>query len=395
MLRDFKDRLQTLQEELALPKAAKQERARDRRALSLQDPGLDLVVQECLGWIGRAQDNSASRDGGVARDYSLMRGGWATSYPETTGYIIPTLIECGKLFHDDRWTRRAKRMLDWLVDIQMPDGGFQGGRVDSVPVVPVIFNTGQILLGLAAGTAEFGTYRQPMRRAADWLVRVQDEDGCWRKHATPFAAPGEKTYETHVAWGLFEAARLEPDAPYARAAMANVRWALTNQRSNGWLEKCCLSDPSQPLTHTLGYALRGFLEAYRYSGEPDLLKASVRTADGLLAALGHDGGLPGRLFSDWRAAVDWVCLTGSVQVAHCWRLLYRYTGDARYRDAGLKANEFVRRTIRVDGPLETRGAVKGSFPVDGLYGRYEYLNWAVKFCIDSQLLEHELRAETR
>ena len=28
-----------------------------------------------------------------------------------------------------------------------PEGGFQGGRIDSVPVVPVTFNTGQILIG--------------------------------------------------------------------------------------------------------------------------------------------------------------------------------------------------------------------------------------------------------
>lgn len=40
-----------------------------------------------------------------------------------------------------------------------------------------------------------------MRRAADWLVETQDADGCWRRHPTPFAEPGEKVYETHVAWG--------------------------------------------------------------------------------------------------------------------------------------------------------------------------------------------------
>ena len=39
---------------------------------------------------------------------------------------------------------------------------------------------------------------------------------------------------------------------------------------------------------------------------------------------------------------------------------------------------------------ETRGGVKGAFPVDGAYGEYEYLNWAAKFCIDANLLEAEL-----
>ena len=66
------------------------------------------------------------------------------------------------------------------------------------------FNTGQILLGLAAGVAEFGDqYRESMEQAAQWLVDTQDPDGCWRKHSTPFAKAGEKAYETHVSWGLF------------------------------------------------------------------------------------------------------------------------------------------------------------------------------------------------
>ena len=36
---------------------------------------------------------------------------------------------------------------------------------------------------------------------------------------------------------------------------------------------------------------------------------------------------------------------------------------------------------------ETRGAISGSYPRHGAYGRYEYLNWAAKFFIDSNLAE--------
>ena len=70
------------------------------------------------------------------------------------------------------------------------DGGFQGGMIDQEPVVPVTFNTGQILMGLSAGVRQLGDeYRCPMRSAANWLVTTQDPDGCWRKHQTPFARP--------------------------------------------------------------------------------------------------------------------------------------------------------------------------------------------------------------
>ena len=61
--------------------------------------------------------------------------------------------------------------------------------------------------------------------------------------------------------------------------------------------------------------------------------------------------------------------------------------------AGQAANGFLRRTVRTTGAPEIRGGVKGSFPVDGDYGTYEYLSWAGKFLIDSLILERSLGLE--
>ena len=376
---------------LRLPVDAKREHQRDRAGLPNFDPGLDRAIDEAMVWLGRAQDSSSTHDGGVARHYSLIDG-WGPSYPETTGYIIPTMLAYAHLKNDEAVRQRARRMLDWLLAIQLPDGGFQAGTVDAKPVVPTTFNTGQILLGLASGVQEFGNrYREPLCRAAGWLVKTQDPDGCWRNHPSPFAGPGEKAYETHVAWGLMEAARVEDNKKYGEAALANVRWALRQQQENGWFAKCDLLDDTQPLTHTLGYVLRGIIEAYRFSKESSLLQASRITADGLLSALKPDGFLPGRLDHQWHGTVSWACLTGTVQSAHCWLMLFQETGDTRYRDAAFVANRYVRRSMRVDGLPSTRGGIKGSFPVNGLYGTYEYLNWACKFFVDSHMLEQRVR----
>lgn len=379
---------------LTLPAAARDEQRRDAAGLPAEDPGNDRVLPALMAWLARAQDCSASNDGGVARDFSLIKG-WATSYPETTGYIIPTMLEWARRTGEPVWRERALRMTDWLVSIQFPEGGFQGGKIDSTPVVPVTFNTGQILLGLAAAEAETGRYRDAMTRAADWLVRTQDADGCWRSHGSPFADADDKQYETHVAWGLFEAARIDGSRGWGEAGLRNVRWALAGQAANGWFPKCCLSNTAQPLTHTLGYALRGVLEAWRFAPAEDLLYSAERTARGLLGALSPDGFLPGCLGPDWSARATWACLTGTVQVAHSWLLLWRITGRAEYLDAGRRANAFVRRSVRLDGPADQRGGVKGSFPVDGDYGQWSYLNWAPKFAADSLMLESDLaRAET-
>jgi hypothetical protein len=381
--------LQRLKPPPRIPEAAMAEKARDAAGLPRHDPGIDAVVAACTDWLCAAQDHSASSDGGVARDYSLIKG-WATSYPETTGYIVPTMLALADRFDRPDLRDRGRRMLDWLVSIQFPDGGFMGGKVDATPRVPVTFNTGQILLGLADGVRVFGPqYLDAMHRAATWLRDSLDADGCWRKFPTPFAEPGEKAYETHVAWGLFEAARIAPDRGYGEAGLRQVDWALTKQTPNGWWGSCCLSEPDAPLTHTLGYVLRGLIEAFLWSRREDLLARAFVTADGLLSALSDEGRLPSRLNAQWGAAQPSACITGIAQIAHCWLLLYRESGNARYLDAAKRSNAYVRRTVRVDGPIETRGGVKGSFPVDGFYGQWEYLNWAAKFCIDAQLLERD------
>lgn len=371
------------------------EQLRDQKSLPHANaPGRPEAIQAALAWLCAAQDHSASADGGVARDYSLNKG-WATSYPETTGYIIPTFIELANRSNNEELHSRARRMLDWCVNIQFPEGGFQGGKIDATPKVPVTFNTGQILLGLSAGAKQYADprYLSAMNKAAAWLRDDLDADGCWRKHPTPFAAPGEKAYETHVAWGLFEAERVAPGQGYGETGLRQVDWALSKQTANGWFASNCLTNPKTPLTHTIGYVLRGVIEGYLLSRRPDLLAAALRTADGLLTAIEADGRLPGRLDGNWKGAVNYVCLTGSVQIGHCLFLLFKETGNQQYLDAGQKLTAYVRRSIQLDGPATQRGGIKGSFPVDGDYGQWEYLNWAAKFFIDANLIEIDILGE--
>src|SRR5262249_8247777 len=53
------------------------------------DPS-DRHLAATMDWLARAQD--ATPDDGVSAVYSLASG-WAASYPETTGYIIPTCFD--------------------------------------------------------------------------------------------------------------------------------------------------------------------------------------------------------------------------------------------------------------------------------------------------------------
>jgi hypothetical protein len=115
-------------------------------------------------------------------------------------------------------------------------------------------------------------------------------------------------------------------------------------------------------------------------------------ADPLRQNIRGDGFLPGRFNHDWQPKMDWSCLTGAVQIAHCWFLLFGITNDVKYRDTARSTNQFARSTIVVDRLQETAGGVRGSFPVDAEHGRFEFLNWAAKFCIDANLEELDVEA---
>jgi hypothetical protein len=54
----------------------------------------------------------------------------------------------------------------------------------------------------------------------------------------------------------------------------------------------------------------------------------------------------------------------------------------------VKANGFLRKVQWLGtGNPGLDGGISGSYPLHGQYGRFEVLNWAVKFFVDSLMLE--------
>lgn len=74
-----------------LPSTAKQCVQLDKRGLPQHAPNIDRPIDEAITCLISAQDNSASRDGGVARHCRLIDG-VARSYTETAGYTVPMMI---------------------------------------------------------------------------------------------------------------------------------------------------------------------------------------------------------------------------------------------------------------------------------------------------------------
>jgi uncharacterized protein YyaL (SSP411 family) len=355
-----------------------------------QDP-LELAIQ----WLCRAQD--ATPDGGVARSFSLVyqpyfrRRGWFASYPETTGYIIPTVYDYAHVTGREELFTRAGRMAEWESDVQMQSGAVQGGTIAD-PATPAVFNTGQVIFGWLRAFKETGNerYLESAIRAGDYLVAAQSDDGAWRKNLSDFASGRmpHYTYNTRSAWALLLLSEATGTDSYRDAAVRNVQFALSEQKANGWFGNNCLSDPSRPLVHTIAYAIRGILEVGIASRNEEFLGAARVAADAVMAQLRPDGSLAARYNDRWEAAAEYSCLTGNAQMGLIWGRLHQITGNAEYRLALKRVNRYTRSVQwRGTGHPGLDGGVAGSYPIHGAYGRFEILNWAVKFFADALMLE--------
>lgn len=362
----------------------------------------DRRLTEAVAWLCRAQD--AVTGGGVSYGFDV-RAGWLPPYPETTGYIITTLLRCA---HAGRGVtpaldaaeleERVSRMAHWLTTVQLDSGALPGGTV-AVKPIPTVFNTGQVLEGWAevCRARPDEALRRCLVRAAEWLVAVQDEDGCWRKYLSPLTVQAPATYNVRAAAALLKAGQLLDEPAWVRAALKNFDWALTQQDGHGWFDNNCLTDKARPLTHTIGYTLEGLLDAAELSGPERYLTAVRRASEHLRIAVRENGFLSGRLDARWQPQVSWCCLTGSCQLALVWYRLAKTVGDPAYADVAGRLLSFVKATQEV-GPTDksgaptngrgrngTRGGIKGSHPIWGGYDPFRYPNWAAKFFVDALL----------
>ena len=352
-----------------------------RRAPPSATPEDRLLAAEA--WLCRAQD--ASSDGGVSYGYSL-RGGWRSSYPETSGYIATTFLRLAGR-REPSYAARAGRILSWLLAIQNGDGSFANRRYGRRGIV---FDTGQILFGLIRGHQATGSPELlgAARRAADWLTRIADSDLRWTRNEhldTPHV------YNTRTAWALLLMNAIEFDPQRDAVARSNLDWALQEQQPSGFFDHCAFERGQAPFTHTIAYTARGLLESGMLLDEHRYFDGAQRCADAVLRQLGADGHLPSMLTLDGTPASSSCCLTGNCQFAIVWARLHACVGGKGYRTGIVRALDRVMATQDLDArDPGIRGGIKGSHPVWGRYAPMSLPNWAAKFFVDAMWLRQDL-----
>ena len=327
----------------------------------------------------------ATDAGGVSAGWNFGDG-WLPGYPETTGYIIETFIAASRFLDRPELVTRAHRMIDWELSLQQPDGAFPGhhGEPGSRPV---IFNTGQIIHGMIAGHLETGRSECLTAgvRAAHWLARNLDADGCWRRFEYNNIP---HVYNTRATWAMLRAAAVAGDSELRRAAIRHLDWALSQQTESGWFASNSFTLKGDPHTHTIAYAIRGFLESGLMLGDNRYLAAALKAARALAQVQREDGWLAGTYADEWTPTAKYSCLTGEAQMAICWLRMAESCGQDFMRVSARRAIAHVKTTQRLDDPDPVvNGAIPGSAPIWGAYARFEYPNWAAKFFADALMMD--------
>ncbi|HEY0427328.1 MAG TPA: hypothetical protein VGC76_05940 [Pyrinomonadaceae bacterium] len=355
-------------------------------------------LEETINWLMRAQDNAKS--GGVSGGYSVIEG-WLAPYPETTGYIIPTFYDYAAFSGKENLRERAAHLADWEIEVQMPCGAVQAGLFygRNSEQKAAVFNTGQVILGWCRTFSETKSekYMLAARRAGDWLLKVQAQDGAWRV-ASSETETSVHAYDARTAWSLLEIYALTDEKKYLDAAVRKLDWVLAQQRENGWFAENAFFVSKDkwtvPPTHTIAYVLEGLLESFRITKDERYLRASEKTAEKLLRIFELRRFMAGEFDEKWKSKAKYSCLTGNAQMAGVWLKIFQITSDTRYLNAALKLNDYTKSTQNVatlHGGI--RGGIKGSQPIFGRYTPFIYVNWGAKFFADTLLLEEKIMSQ--
>lgn len=311
--------------------------------------------RKALDWVHR---NSIENEGIIVNSNERV------SYPEVTGYYIPTLI---------RWGERelAATYAEWLCSVQSKEGGWYDPGHHNL----YVFDTAQILKGLIAAKELGMSVDENIKKGCDWLLDRINEEGRLVPYTENACKPDEVCSELihlYCLSPLAEAAKIYEEPRYSQAAKKVAHYYISNYKDEilnfGFL------------SHFYAYVMEALCDI----GETELAKEAMKNME---KYQNDEGMIPG--FSN----VSWTCSTGMFQLAIVWYKL----GDLEH---GNRTMEYAMKLQNVTGGWN------GSYPtVDNLninsnadfptYFEASEISWAVKYFLDSMYYKCQLEFETQ
>ena len=336
-------------------------------------------IKDAAQWLLFSQN--AHDDGGYARHYSLYTKKWDKSYIETTGYIIPTLNDVGKFLDDPKYMESSESAAEWLLHKQNSDGSFSDIDQD----IPQVFDTGQCLIGLNEMFEKTNQkkYFEAARKASDWLLQNQEEDGSWIKNSYNYQP---HAYYTRVASALIHFSKLSKEEKYLFSGLKNIDWTINKQKENGFFKYSSFSKNETPVLHTIIYILEGLLSSYKLTKKNYIFESALKLAAKLKDInLQKDIILYSKYDETFKAKDKSKCITGLAQWAGVCLDIYSINNDKNYLRLAKRTIYYLKSKQIKTKEKSMSGGFFGSIPFYGDYGSCKILNWNNKFFIDSMI----------
>ena len=292
--------------------------------------------------FNQAKEKAVSwfRDNTIKGEGFPVSTGQNVSYPEVTGYIIPTLYQAGE-------KEFAKELALWLVSVQLESGAFC-----APDGVPYSFDTGQVLRGLLSVLNDIQQVEENIIKACDWLL-------------TQIRPNGEITTPSTEMWHLPEGRMVNqnihlyilPPLVEAGRRLNKTEYIDASSRALAYYKKNSDLKSFNTLSHFFGYVM----EALCDMGETDLARAGMVQIESLQK---FNGSIPAY------QNVDWVCAPGTAQLSIVWYKL----GVKDRADAALKYLKQLQNQ---------NGGFFGSYGKGANYFPREEIPWAGKYFLDA------------
>ena len=324
---------------------------------------------------------------GSAAWHSFIRRpirGWSAAYPETTGYIIETLLDYYLLFQEKWMEDDAIAGADWLISVQKDDGSFPAGL--GTNGAPSVFNSGMILLGLERAYVHTKDikYLSCAANTVKWLCNCLEENGKWSSAA--YISGFSPAYYTRVIWATLKVNLHLQNQHVAQKMKLAIAYYATKINENHSVQDWSFAPGKAAFTHTIAYTMRGFLESAELLADTQYRLIAQNMADRLISEFNLKQKLAGTYDEQWVGDYAFVCVTGNAQLSLNFSRLYQITGEIVYYEYAKKFFESVKTSpsrIQIPGIL---GGIPGSVPFWGKYMPFQFINWGAKFWLDAALL---------
>ena len=342
---------------------------------------INKSIEEHYSFLKRSV--AVNKGKGSSAYYSKIRHPlrfWSKAYPETTGYLIPSLMRIQEQ-EDIDTSVEVEQCMRWLAeDVQFKDGGFPSLYAGNTR--PSLFNSAQIALGFHAYGSRNSSYKVQELKLVNWLSK-QLEEGKKEIHYRGDFIP---SYYTRVVWPCLLMSQKHEHVVLQHLAEKLLKTLLLRIDKDFFPLKSGFQG-DKAFTHTLAYTVRGLMESAILLDDSDLLQLCRNQIDAQISSLKkHQLRFAGSYMPSWEGDFSFRCLTGEWQ----WVIIFLKASQLFKEQKYFSLAEELIHRLDSTHFLYPKGAVLGSKPLWGAYMPWKAPNWAAKFALDALLLYKKL-----